>query len=144
MNHRFISLLAVLKQLATHWQVDQMPDNPSTYHLNHPVGAVFLQYGGAKYQQPIGTDVCQQERVQEYGILIVGRRQFNTSAGPVTGVVDMLDVLIDALPGQRIDGTRPIRLVRDEFVGEQAGIWSYRLVIGIESVVSHQLIEPEF
>ncbi len=68
--------LALLAELAPAWLVAVMPDDPASYHLTHPVGALLLQYGGSRYSQQDNIEGAQTERAVVWGIRIVAYGQW--------------------------------------------------------------------
>lgn len=103
--------------------VEYFPEKPSTYRLNHPLGALLVGYGGSRYGQTQLPDAIMQDRDVAITVTIV-MRQLNGR----DGAVQLLDETRAALLGCRLPGTTAgLRAIKDDFLGEVVGLWQYAI-----------------
>jgi hypothetical protein len=116
---------AVIERLKTRFgkelAVELFPENPKTYRLNHPVGAILVAFAGSRFNNSEAVDAVFQNRDLALPLTLVFR-QLN---GPA-GVVGWLDRIREALTGF----TPPhccIALAPQEesFIGQVGGLWQY-------------------
>lgn len=101
--------------------VDYFPDDPETYRVNHPWGALLVNYTGTRYSEPFDTGLVAQEGQVKLTITVI-LRQLNGGAGAVA----ILGRLRKALVGWRAPGaSTKTRAVEERFLGETAGLWQY-------------------
>lgn len=99
--------------------VELFPARPEDYRLNHPVGALLLAYPGSTFSEALlRADGVAQERTLGLSVSLVTRHLW----GP-DGAVALMDRLRAALHGWRPDDCRPVILIRDRLLAEQAGLW---------------------
>jgi len=106
------------------------PENPASYRLNHPKGALLLSFPGSQFDLPplSGQNIpTQPGRSKPQGrtvglTITVVLRQLNGNEG----AVNALDDLRDALRGFRPVGCRSdVQFVAERFLGELDGNWQY-------------------
>lgn len=117
--------------------VEDYPDNPDTYRLTHPLGALLLRQIGDEFSPPQdsglrnGSITGQRGRPQERLLVLRITLMFRQLNGS-DGVTTVLDEVKDALWGFSPDGSRgAIHFVASGFVGVDAGIWEHALDIAV-------------
>ncbi|QBP09849.1 Gp37 family protein [Cupriavidus metallidurans] len=100
--------------------VEDFPDKPEDYRLNHPVGAVLVQYGGSRYGKRDEIGLVVQERALRFGCQLVWR-----ALNGERGVLVALELVRRALVGFKPSHSKKLRAVRDMFVSQQGGLWRY-------------------
>lgn len=105
--------------------IESFPNNPETYQLKHPLGAVLVRYDASAFSPAADTAGSWQTRAMSWEIMAVSRNLRNKG-----GLYDMLDAIRESLAGYEIDGER-LMPKKDEFVNESAGIWSHRIVFDL-------------
>lgn len=119
--------MARLKAKLPDFAVEFFPDNPEEYRLNHPKGALLVQYLRSRYAEQDDCDAVVQERKAEVAIVVMVRQLRGRD-----GAVATIDRVEAAMMGYRVSGWRPFRLVENRFIREKAGLWSYVVVVGSE------------
>jgi hypothetical protein len=129
---------AVIAQLALRmpdFAVEYFPENPVTYRLNNPTGALLVSYPGSTFQAPPasgqnGSLIPGTSRPQSrmMGIVVtVVLRQLNGREG----AIGALDDVRDALRGFKPPGCRSgMHFTRERFLGQVDGLWQYALDAG--------------
>lgn len=114
---------AVMTQLATTLQIPvEIPTSIEGYKLSHPIGAYLIVYKGSQFKQKDIVNIVAQDRDIE--IMVVVTARYRAEFTPE----EYLDFAIDVLSGYQMNVYRADRLIRcvsDEWLGEDAGIWSY-------------------
>lgn len=124
------ALVQRLKLSFSDLAVEDFPDKPDEYRLNHPKGAVLVSYLGTKYEAPVDADLVVQDATARFSATVV-LRQLN---GP-NGAVAILGRMRKALQGFKPPGCqRKVWLLADRFLGESAGIWHYALDFATQTV----------
>ncbi|HBM0096093.1 TPA: Gp37 family protein [Salmonella enterica subsp. enterica serovar Blitta] len=109
--------------------VAYFPDNPDTFTLTHPTGAVLLSYSRSTYGTSESSGAVMQPQTMHFVATVV-LRQLNGQHG----AVDALDSVRQALGGWRPKNClRPVWLVDDTFLGEIQGLWQYALKFATQS-----------
>jgi hypothetical protein len=106
-------------------QVLPFPDDPRNYKMDHPIGAVLVNYHGSHYREPVDTEGLAQPRDAEWDLTIQVRNLRSHQ-----GAYPVLEAIRQALQGwgKRVIGAK-FRMGADEFVDAVHGIWTYRVVV---------------
>lgn len=114
---------AVRNTLAPNIQIPvEIPESIEQYKLSHPIGAFLVLYKGSSFRQKDVKNIVAQDRDIE--IMVVVTARYRTEFTPE----EYLDFAIDKLSGYIMDAKRTDRMIycrEDEWLGEEAGIWSY-------------------
>ena len=109
--------------LPPHMQIPvEIPTSIDGYKLSHPVGAYLIVYKGSTYKQKDVKNIVAQDRDIEIMVVITSR--YHADYTPE----EYLDFAINKLSGYQMDVKRTDRRIycsQDEWLGEEAGIWSY-------------------
>ncbi|WP_051340945.1 Gp37 family protein [Azospirillum halopraeferens] len=110
-------------------RVEAFPEDPASYALKHPRGAVLVGYGRSTYGKPEALGVIAQERRLEFDITVLARnlRQHD-------GAYAHLEAVRVALTGWRPPGARKLYPLRDRFLGVSNGVWRYVITIATSAV----------
>lgn len=116
---------ALVARLQEHFgrelSVELFPENPKTYRLNHPLGAVLVAFGSSKFSNSNASDSEFQERNLVLPLTLVFR-QLNGAKG----VIGYLDLVRDCLTGWRPPHCDLAMAPLDEvFIGQVNGVWQY-------------------
>lgn len=105
------------KQLA----VDYFPDQPATYRLNHPTGAVLVGYSRSNFADNLAMDSTLMAR----DITIPIHFMFSKLHG-VNGVITYLDIIRETLTGYKpVQCEIPLKPLSESFVTQNQGVWQY-------------------
>lgn len=100
----------------------EIPTSIEQYKLSHPIGAYLVIYKGSTFKQKELKNIIVQDRDIEIMVVVTARyRQEYTPE-------QYLDYAIEKLSGKETDAKRTdrrIHCINDEWLGEEAGIWSY-------------------
>lgn len=115
----------------------ETPPSVSSYILNHPVGALIVLYNGSSFVESEIHSVYQA-RECEFVIVCVVRRR-GTGRTPE----EYVDFVIQALNGVTVPGSRHDRITceRDEFWGEENGVWMYGITFRVPSEFPLEALE---
>lgn len=116
-----------LKERLPDFACEYFPDKPENYRLNHPKGALLVQYLRSSYGNPDDCDAMIQERKGVVAVSIVARQLWGRDGAVFT--VDRVEL---ALMGYTVPGWRKFRLVENRFISQLAGIWTYLVAVGAE------------
>lgn len=120
-----------LVQAFPDFAVEFFPDEPETYRLNHPKGALLISYAGTRFSPPVDLDLVAQEGLVKVTITLI-LRQLNGRDGALV----VLTRLRKALVGWRAPGAATkTRAVAEQFLGETAGLWQYTFDLECGSVL---------
>jgi len=100
----------------------EIPTSIEQYKLSHPIGSYLIVYKGSSYRQKDVKNIVAQDRDIEITIVVTAR--YRNEYTPE----EYLDFAINALSGYVVDAKRTDRMIycrEDEWLGEEAGIWSY-------------------
>lgn len=107
-----------------HYEVELFPDDPDNYRLNAQDGAILIQYLGSQYGQSESTSLVQQRRNIHLALTVLSRSQHNEY-----GSLETLDLVRDAVMGYTPEECAPCFLIKEEWLGSDAGIWQYQLIV---------------
>lgn len=131
--------------------VEPWPNDPASYKMRHPRGAVLAMYAGSKFDESAtARQVISFDARFELVIISKTLRapEVALAAGePDTGVYTLLDVCRNALLGWRPDGAANIvRLVAESYEGYGEGTWRYSLTVELPmlAVVDRAEVPGEF
>ncbi|MDH2924544.1 Gp37 protein [Nicoletella semolina] len=131
-------LTAIEQHLKIHlpdWQIELFPNDPDSYYLSHPHGAVLISYLGSKFESPRPTQHIIQNRHIQVALTVLTRHLHDDE-----GALNLLDSLHLAVVGFRPPDCNPCWLV-DEFNNgqqQETGIWQYQLIIQADTVQVEQ------
>ncbi|MBK1890723.1 Gp37 family protein [Undibacterium sp. 14-3-2] len=118
--------------------VENFPDKPSEYRLNHPNGALLVSYAGSHFGEIEGVGTVVQRQTITLSITVVMRLPNGSE-----GAVDVLDKVRAALIGFKPpDCHRKMWALNERFLDESAGIWQYALDMNTESILI-EVVEDE-
>lgn len=111
------------------WDIRLMPDEPSSYFLAHPNGAVLISYAGSKFSDVRPTQLVTQTRTVHIVLTVMCRNLHNDF-----GVIHLLDRLRLAVVGFRPPSCEPTYLLEEQFGEQESGIWIYQLALATKTV----------
>jgi len=100
----------------------EIPTSIEQYKLSHPIGAYLVIYKGSTLKQKDVKNIVAQDRDIEIMVIVTARYKFDYTPE------QYLDFAIESLSGYVVDAKRTDRMIycrEDDFLGEEAGIWSY-------------------
>ncbi len=108
--------------------VEGYPDEPETFKLLHPKGALLVRYLGSDFEDPEAGDFISQERKMLFEVNVVARNlRQKYDPSPRAGAYEYLEAVRNALTGFQPEGQRKLFPLHDSFVKEEEGIWIYAL-----------------
>lgn len=110
--------------------VEAYPDNPSSFKMIHPKGAVLIHYSGSKFNPSLFEEVIVQERKLTYDLIVLNRSLRGNS-----GIYETMDKIREALTGFQYDDTTRFYPIDEEFILEENGLWQYGM--RFESFTKH-------
>lgn len=119
-----------LKAALPNLLVEAYPDNPSSFKMIHPKGAVLVHYSGSKFNPSLFEEVIVQERKLTYDLIILNRSLRGNS-----GIYETMDKIREALTGFQYDDTTKFYPIDEEFILEENGLWQYGM--RFESFTKH-------
>ena len=121
------------------YAVEDYPDNPQAYRLNHPRGALLVAYAGSEFDRTEDVGAVVQSRSPRVGVTVL-LRQLNGRAGAVT----VVDQVVTALAGAQPPGAiAPMWIEGDRYLGQKDAVWAYMVTVGLHTLfVQHQDDEP--
>lgn len=102
--------------------VEAYPDNPSTFKMIHPKGAVLIHYSGSKFNSSLFEEVIIQERKLTYDLIILNRSLRSNG-----GIYETMDKIRESLTGYQYDPTTKFYPIDEEFILEENGLWQYAM-----------------
>jgi len=131
---------AIVERLAgqlTGVKVEAFPDKPDSYRMHHPKGTVLVAFGRATYSAPRSIDLVVQERRVEWDITLLMRNLRDHA-----GAYDVLDAIRLVLTGWRTSGCTKLMPVREQFLDQNQGVWTFVLTMA-HSVTVVECAEEE-
>ena len=114
------AIVNTLKEALPDLLVEAYPDNPSSFKMIHPKGAVLVHYSGSKFNPSLFEEVIVQERKLTYDFIILSRSLRGNS-----GIYETMDKIREALTGFQYDDTTKFYPIDEEFILEENGLWQY-------------------
>lgn len=115
------------------WDCQLMPDDPSTYFLDHPNGAILISYAGSDFGEPRPSAAITQSRTLTILLTVMSRNLHNDF-----GAIELLDNLRLALVGFRPPNCSECYLKDEAFDEQESGIWVYQLVLKTQTMQVQQ------
>ena len=131
------AIISRLKSKITDVLIQGFPEKPSEFRLLHPIGALLVHYQGASYSEPKSIGCIVQDSKLEFSITVVMKNLRPIEKGAYTGAYAYIDKVKQVLTGYKIDGCTKMYPLKEEFLGEDNGIWQY----GINFALTSQNIE---
>lgn len=100
--------------------IEAYPDNPSSFKMIHPKGAVLVHYSGSKFNPSLFEEVIVQERKLTYDLIVLNRSLRGNS-----GIYETMDKIREALTGFQYEDTTKFYPIDEEFILEENGLWQY-------------------
>ena len=128
------SIIEKLNTDITDLKVEGYPDKPETYRLNHPKGAILINYFGSDFGKPmLGEElesfiVQEEEELFRCVISVRGLRDHQ-------GIYDYIDRIKSSLMGYHpIDSLRCKKMYVKQirFVSEEDGVWTYAMLLAVK------------
>lgn len=116
------SIIERLKAKIPELHIEGFPEKPAEFKLVHPKGAILVHYQGGIYSDQKALAVIVQEKKYEFSITVV-MRHLRTHEG----AYGYLDRVRNILTGFKPEGGSKMIPVKDEFIGEDNGIWQYSI-----------------
>jgi hypothetical protein len=123
------SVMARLKDGNPDLAVEYFPDDPDTYQLTHPKGALLVSYPGADFGESVDAAIVVQERDLAVAITLLFR-QLNGR----DGAVERLDLLRRQLVGFAPEHCRKMTARKEKFLQQKSGVWYYAALFGARTV----------
>lgn len=114
------AIIDKLKENITDMAVEAYPDNPDTYKLIHPKGAILVHYSGSKFLNPMYEEVIIQERKINYDIIIVAKSLRGNG-----GIYETMDKVRETLTGFKNQDTLKMYPIDEEYIHQDNGLWQY-------------------
>ncbi len=122
-------IIARLISQITDLKIEGFPDDPEDYRLNHPIGAILVQYQGTKYSSP-----------EEYNVIIQGScittfaiSLFTKNLRTNSGAYGYLENIKTALTGLIIPGQSRLYPTEDGFLGLKDGAFHYGITFALRT-----------
>jgi len=129
------AIIERLKSKITDLLVEGYPDDPESYKLLHPKGALLVRYSNSTYSDPDSMGVVSQDRKMEFEVNVVARNLKNRKDKEArAGAYEYLEAVRYALAGFKISGINKMFPTRDGFVKEEGGIWVYAMAFATSTV----------
>lgn len=132
------SIIQRLKEQIKDVHIEGFPEKPSEYKLIHPVGALLVHYQGASYSEPKSLGCILQDKKLEFSITIV-MKNLRSPKDAHSGAYYYIDAINHVLSGFKLDGCSKMYPTKEDFLGEDNGIWQY----GINFALHSQNIEAD-
>lgn len=116
------SIIERLKGEFPELHVEGFPEKPAEFRLIHPKGAILIHYQGGNYSETKSLGCIYQEKKLEFSITIV-MKHLRTHEG----AYEYLDKVRNNLTGFTPENCSKIRPTKEEFIGEDSGIWQYSI-----------------
>lgn len=117
-----------LKEKITDLRVEGYPDDPGTYSLKHPNGAILVRYQDSTYTEPESFTVSQKQNAA-FDITII-TKNLRTN----TGAYAYLEAVKSALTGYRIPDLARLYPTRDGFILHDRGVWYYGITFAFIAI----------
>lgn len=107
-------------------KVEGYPDDPLTYKLIHPNGALLVQYEGSGFSAPEDYNFVQQREKALFSVIVV-TKNLRTH----TGAYAFIESVKTKLTGYLIPNLKKLYLVRIKFLSDEGGIWRYEVAFAL-------------
>lgn len=120
---------AKLETDITYLLIDNAPDDWKNYKLEHPNGAILVNFAGKQYTQPSGL---QQTMRASFSLLILLRNGYNAENGLRT-----IDNVRRSITNDLLIENMPFWCANEEPLGEEDGIWYWSLEFILFGIMYH-------
>lgn len=124
---------SIIDRLSTKFSnlsVQAFPDNPEEFFLDAPIGALLVRYTNAKYSPTNNSGNCIHEKTANVEVNLIFRR-----LDGMEGVYYHLDAVRTALSGFAPPAWKKLRVLGEEFVNQQSGLWRYAMDFSTATMV---------
>lgn len=129
------AIIDKLKDNITDVAIEAYPDNPDTYKLIHPKGAILVHYSGSKFMPSLYDEVIIQQRKLTYDIIILAKSLRGNGS-----IYETMDKVRETLTGFKYQDAIKMYPIDEEYIHQENGLWQYGM--RFESRVKH--IEKEY
>lgn len=126
------AILDRLKAQIAGIEIDAYPDQPETYQLKHPAGAVLIRYARSHFDKHEPTDVVIQDQILAMECVVLVRNLHKL--GDHAGLLNLLTTVRQALTGYQIPGAQKAYPITEEFVDYERGVWQYVITFEIKTI----------
>lgn len=114
--------------------VGKLPNDIDGYFPKHPAGEVLVQYQRSTFSEPRALNAITQERRMRFAAFVMTRNLHDNK-----GAKAVMDAVRKSLTGFQPAGAGKIYPVSEEFLSEQSGIWTYRMIFALDA--THEEIQ---
>lgn len=126
-----------LKTKINDLKIEGFPEKPADFKLIHPKGAVLVHYQGANYSESKSIGCILQEKKLEFSITVVMK-----NLRSYEGAYYYLDKTRQVLTGFIPENCSKLLPLKEEFIGEDNGIWQYSINFATTTTVLEYEDEP--
>ena len=130
-------ILARLEERIKDLAIEGFPDDPDTYTLSHPNGAILLHYGGSGYEKPDTYNIIIQAQEMQWPMTIVAR-----SLRDHTGIYAYLSAVKAALTGYRVPGYTKLYMVDDRYLGRVNDTHQHGVTVALRGTHEEEEQDP--
>lgn len=109
--------------------VELYPEKPTGWRLNHPKGALLVDFRGAAFGNAKDSGLALTERTLSFGVSVVARTLYAAFGG-----LELLDKTRQALNGFVLPHCKKILPKSEKFVGSESGLWVFEFVFSTQTV----------
>lgn len=131
------AMTARLQVKITELEVENFPDDPDAYRLNHHLGALLVHYHGSKYGPSKDTGLVVQQRLIAMEVTLVLRSLYGDD-----GINERIESVRRALTGFCPPGFSKLKPISDEFISHKCGEWRHVIDFSTTTSVIEES-EPE-
>jgi len=128
------SIIEKLSSDVTDLKIEGYPENPDTYRLNHPKGAVLAHYFGSDFGEPLLGDepesfIAQEEK--ELFVVTLSIRGLRSHQGAYDYINRIKDVLTGYQPVNSLK-CKKMYPKQIRFTSQADGVWVYKILFSVK------------
>jgi phage gp37-like protein len=127
------ALINKLAELFPQLKVEAYPDNPESYRLVHPIGALLVRYAGEVSEDTGVQQILVQFERSVWNVVVVSR-----GLRSHTGAYPVIDAVKDGLGGKIISGGT-LRPAGVRFLSEAGGVWYHAVAFELKQRVNYKI-----
>lgn len=114
-------------------QIEPFPDDPRNYKMIHPVGAILVNYEGARFEKGKAIGFVNQVSEIRFRMNLI-MKHLRTHQG----IYAYLDLVKESLTGFQIAGLSKMEPVEEKYLDQRTGLWYYYQVFKANGRVLEQ------
>lgn len=130
-------VMRLQQEIGPQLEIVAYPDKPESWRFMHPRGTILVRYHGAQYGELESLALSPQERPSIFELAFLSRNLRGHFSA-----YEMLEMGRVALQGWRPKGCKATRILKDAFVSQADGVWTYGMQVLVPYLAMAKYVPP--